>query len=327
MNNHVVLPSYSHDSHDNFRREVNLSTHNDNKPPIKSTISLEKHVLFINITYILTIGVSGLVLCALGSNLNDISNRIGMNATELGGFLYLFRGIGCILGAMISSTIYYYFKKGDSVLLVGLLVIACMLMLIPFSTSSTQLYIYFFILGLCSAINDTGCTILTRKLRGRQAGPWLACNGISFGLSAALVPLVECLSNQFTIQYYLLAILICIVAYLVYKGMYSPYSESEVFNYTYKVSSLRGMDVDEKGHNYDLESSPRSTYITNNNSSTNSNSNSSGSSKDITQPIHYNVELLMGFVVFCLVGGQVDTVCYFIYTVFILYINTMFVLQ
>ena len=318
MKNQVVLPSYSHDSYDNFRRDVNMSNHNDNNSPLKSSILLEKHILFINITYILTIGVSGLVLCALGSNLNDISNRIGMNATELGGFLYLFRGIGCILGAMISSTIYYYFKKGDSVLLVGLLVIACMLMLIPFSASSTQLYIYFFILGLCSAINDTGCTILTRKLRGRQAGPWLACNGISFGLSAALVPLVECLSNQFTIQYYLLATLICIVAYLVYTGMYSNYSESEVFNYTYKIPSLQGTDIDEKGHNYDLENSPRTAYITYNNRSTDSNS-SSNSNKDITQPIHYNVELLMGFVVFCLVGGQVDTVGYYTCCILILH--------
>lgn len=51
----------------------------------RALIHHHNHVIFISITYMLTIGVSGLVLCAIGSNLEDIAKQIGSdNSTVLG---------------------------------------------------------------------------------------------------------------------------------------------------------------------------------------------------------------------------------------------------
>lgn len=187
----------------------------------------ESYILYINCTYIATIGVSGLVLCAIGSNLNDIAQTVQMDPTELGGNICMFRGLGSITGALTSARVYRTFQ-GDHVLLCGLLMICMILLLIPSCWETYQLYIFFYILGLCSSINDTGCTILTRKLRGKEAGPWLGANGISFGMSAAIVPIIESLSEDFKTQYYSLSGLIFLVAVSVWYGMQSIYNNSDL---------------------------------------------------------------------------------------------------
>ena len=240
--------------------------------------SLSEHILYINSTYIATIGISGLVLCAIGSNLQDIAKTVNMNPTELGGNICFFRGCGSITGALVSPQI-YKLVQGDNILLVGLLVMCTILTLIPSCWQTYQLYIFFFILGLCSAINDTGCTILTRKLRGQQAGPWLGANGISFGMSAAIVPIIESLSSNFATQYYLLSSLIFLVAVSVWYGMQTIYTNEEMYEF--------------------LESQTE----------TNNKKSKERMKIDETTP-HYYVEYCVSFIVFCLVGGQVDMVAY-----------------
>lgn len=179
------------------------------------TLSTRSRNLVINSGYIATIGVSGLVLCAIGSNLSDISNRVNVDITTLGGRAFMARGIGSILGSIASAAIFHYFQ-GDNILQCGLVGISFILGVIPSVTSARQLYIYFFLLGLCSSVNDTGCNIMVRRLRGLQAGPWLGMNGISFGMSAAIVPIVELMSTQFQVQYYILSALIMVVALYVF---------------------------------------------------------------------------------------------------------------
>ena len=236
------------------------------------------HILYMNCTYIATIGISGLVLCAIGSNLQDIAKIVNMDPTELGGKICFFRGFGSITGALVSSRVYHMIQ-GDKVLLVGLLTMCIVLVLIPSCWQTYQLYMFFFVLGLCSAINDTGCTILTRKLRGQQAGPWLGANGISFGMSAAVVPIVESLSPDFGKQYYILAALIFAVAASVWYGMQGIYTNEEM--YTFMT----------------MRNEKTATYI------------EARKKIDEIAP-HYYVEYCVSFMVFCLVGGQVDMVAY-----------------
>ena len=163
---------------------------------VLSQLSARTRNLIVNSGYIATIGVSGLVLCAIGSNLNDISHQVQVDITTLGGCAFMARGIGSILGSIASASIFHYFQ-GDQILQCGLVGISFLLSVIPSVTSARQLYVYFFLLGLCSSVNDTGCNIMVRRLRGLQAGPWLGMNGISFGMSAAIVPIVELISTQF----------------------------------------------------------------------------------------------------------------------------------
>lgn len=239
----------------------------------------ERFLLLANITYLLTIGVSGLVLCALGSNLSDIAAEVRVDTRELGGWAFMARGVGSILGALLSSKIFQWIQ-GDRILMCGLTVIAGVLALIPSSSSDKQLYIYFFILGLCSAINDTGCNILVRRLRGKQAGPWLGANGISFGMSAAVVPIIELISDDFATQYYILAFTILAVAFSVLLNICLILPRA-------KVAAENSSD---------LLSGDNSKYDIKDNS-------------DHKAP-HYFVELFIAVMLFCFVGGQVDTVAY-----------------
>lgn len=123
----------------------------------------------------LSVGVSGCVLCAIGSDMEGISMRLGANTSLLTGNAFMARGVGCIAGTMLCPLIMEH-TRGGWVLSGVLCTIAWVLSLIETSQSPMELYGYFFLLGICAAMNDTGVSILTRQLHGKHAGPWLGAN-------------------------------------------------------------------------------------------------------------------------------------------------------
>lgn len=245
-----------------------------------SSMRFQHQLIFANVTYVLTIGISGLVLCAIGSNLGDLAIKLEQDPTLMGGRAFMCRGIGSMLGALASSELFRRLP-GDLVLMAGLLGIATLLHALPSTTSTAQLYVYFFLLGLCSAIDDTGCNILTRRLRGRKAGPWLGANGISFGMSAAIVPLIESITSDFSTQYLLLSIVVMFVAASVGANVIWGRVRSELTLGARKKA--KDSDLDKYDNLLD--------------------------SKLIIAP-HYWVERAVAFMLFWLVGGQVDIVAY-----------------
>lgn len=64
----------------------------------------------------------------------------------------------------------------------------------------------------------SGCQIMTRKLHGRNAGPWLGANTVAFGISGALVPIIEIYTDSIVIQYYVMAGIVLIVSFLLGFG-------------------------------------------------------------------------------------------------------------
>ena len=142
-----------------------------------------------SIGYMLAMGICGIVLVALGSTLSSLAANVGKTATEVG-TVFITRGFGAILGAIFSAKLYQWYS-GNYVMLVGLLCISILLMMLPFNTSDVLLHVLFLFLGVGTAITDTGCQIMTRKLHGKTAGPWLGANTVSFGISGAFVPLIE----------------------------------------------------------------------------------------------------------------------------------------
>jgi hypothetical protein len=54
-------------------------------------------------------------------------------------------------------------------------------------------------------VTDTGCQIMTRKAHGRNAGPWLGANTVTFGIAGALVPLMELFTSSLIVQFSILA--------------------------------------------------------------------------------------------------------------------------
>lgn len=125
--------------------------------------------------------------------------------------MFIARGVGAVIGAVVSSKLYLW-MRGNNVMSIVLLLLTGILMYMPFITSVITLHAAFFVMGLCTAITDTGCQIMTRKLHGSKAGPWLGANTVVFGISGALVPLIGYMTGSLFIQYVILASVSCMTA-------------------------------------------------------------------------------------------------------------------
>ena len=152
--------------------------------------------------------------------------------------------------------------------------------MLPLSRIAFQVYLYSFCLGIFSAVNDTGCNIMMRELHGKKAGPWLGANGISFGMSAAVIPLVEVLTSDLTEQFHTLAVLVLIIAAMMMFGLNEKESLGE---HEQLAIQQKESELDELVRKHPM--------------------------KDSLVP-HYQVEMGVALMLFCLVGGQVDTVAY-----------------
>ena len=166
------------------------------------------------VSYVMAMGVCGLVLVALGSTLQFLATQVGRTATDIGS-VFLARGAGSVSGAIVCAKLYKWFP-GNFVMTASLALLMLLLAILPYNKYEVLLHFYFFCLGFGTAITDTGCQLMTRKLHGRRAGPWLGLNATIFGLSAALVPLLDVFAPDPFTQYYILAgIVACSSAFML----------------------------------------------------------------------------------------------------------------
>jgi len=218
----------------------------------------------MGVGYMLAMGVCGVVLVAIGSTLDELAGKCGYSSTEVG-TVFIARGTGAVVGA-ISSAKLYKWLQGNHVMAVSLGIITILICALPFNTSYIGLHLYFLTLGLGTAITDTGCQIMTRKLHGKAAGPWLGANTVAFGISGAIVPLIEIITENLYAQYYILSVIIFGVTLLVALG---PNPE--------RNGRLMGPGPKKGGPG----NAP-----------------------------HYWVEVVIGFMVFCFIGGKVTSTAY-----------------
>ena len=156
--------------------------------------------------YMCAMGVCGLVLVAIGETLTVLAANLSLSSTDIG-TVFLFRGMGSIFGAVMSAKLYTTFK-GNTIMGIGLVIITVILALLPFNRSYWGLHIYFMLLGLATAVTDTGCQIQTRKLHGKNAGPWLGANTVAFGICGAIVPIIEVMTMNPYIEFGILSTLV-----------------------------------------------------------------------------------------------------------------------
>ena len=142
-----------------------------------------------SLAYMISMGCCGIVLVTISSTFENLAQQVHKSTTELG-TVFILRGFGSIVGTISCSKLFAWFPE-NYVLSCSLSLITFMLILIPFSFNPTQLHVYFFFLGMGTAVTDTGCQLMTRKVHGKNAGPWLGINATMFGLSAAFVPIPD----------------------------------------------------------------------------------------------------------------------------------------
>lgn len=236
-------------------------------------ISSEKWIM--SAAYMLAMGVCGIVLVAIGSTFEDLARQVHRQTTSIGS-VFIARGAGSVFGAILSSKLYKWFP-GNFVMFLSLFGITLSLIITPFVGSVAQLHASFFLLGLGSAVTDTGCQLMTRKLHGKSAGPWLGANATVFGLSAAFVPLLELISTELAVQYFLLSSIVAVSSLLIL--------------YASRLQSLQ-----------DFESHPIILGMLDSDEI-------NQKREDLTVP-HYYSEMVISIMLFCFVGGCVSATAY-----------------
>jgi predicted MFS family arabinose efflux permease len=172
-------------------------------PAIRDVEPSSSEKFRLSISYLCAMGICGLILVAIASNLNVLAENCGTDFLSLG-TVFIARGVGATIGTVLSAKLYAIYP-GNETIAGALFLVVIMLIAIPSCRSLTLLHCYFFVCGLGSAITDTGCQIMTRKIQGKHAGPWLGANTVSFGLAGALVPVIELTNSDFYEQYLILA--------------------------------------------------------------------------------------------------------------------------
>jgi len=179
--------------------------------------------------YMVAMGICGIVLVALGSTLDDIAENCGTTSTKVGS-VFIARGCGAVFGAVVSAKLYKWFN-GNYVMTCTLIFLSTILMYMPFLDSVVVLHVVFALLGIGTAVTDTGCQIMSRKIHGFEAGPWLGANTVVFGIAGALVPLIEIITESLVVQYACLAtICICGATLLILN----PIPEEELIAMSHK---------------------------------------------------------------------------------------------
>ncbi len=227
---------------------------------------------YMSLSYMAAMGVCGMVLVAIGQTLSALAENMDMIATSLGS-VFLGRGAGAILGAVMSAKLYVWFR-GNFVMAFGLAMVSMIFLLMPFNKSYIMLHLYFFFLGLATSVTDTGCQIMTRKLHGKKAGPWLGANTVAFGIAGAIVPIVEVATKNIVLEFYVLAGLVFSVAAFVVA---TPDVDSIIGN---KNGGTSSKEADE---------------------------NKGGPGK---RGKHYHVEMLVSLMVFLFIGSKVTLTSY-----------------
>jgi predicted MFS family arabinose efflux permease len=203
---------------------------------VVQNLPTESEIKIISIGYLLAMGICGLVLVALGATLDDIAANMGLRSTDLG-TVFIARGCGAVCGAIFSSFVFSHYK-GNDVLFCTLSAIVVIMLLLPFCTSVFLLHIEFLFLGLMTAITDTGCQIMTRKIHGKKAGPWLGANTVAFGISGSVVPVIQIISSRLTAQYIICSLIVVFVAIWIRLGP-NPEEKGRLAN----PKNPKGLDI------------------------------------------------------------------------------------
>mmetsp|Transcript_26783 Transcript_26783/g.27021 ORF Transcript_26783/g.27021 Transcript_26783/m.27021 type:complete len:431 (-) Transcript_26783:167-1459(-) len=198
------------------------SSQTNERSVIRSNISSNDR-LYHGIAYMMCTGMCGITLVSTSSTLPILANNIESRLVELG-TVHLCRGVGAIIGMLISIPLCKYLK-GNNVLIISLMLTGLVISLLPQCRSSFHLHFLFLCLGLSTSVTDFGCQILTYRLHVKSSILWLGGNSISFGVYGAIAPLTQLLFHRINEQYIviiILTVIICLILALAPEGETHP---------------------------------------------------------------------------------------------------------
>jgi predicted MFS family arabinose efflux permease len=107
----------------------------------------------LGVAYMMAMGVCGIVLVAIGSNLKQLASNCNTSATKLG-TVFIARGVGAIFGAICSAKLYRWFR-GNRVMILVLFILSALVLLLPMVSDIYTMHVVFCLLGICTAITDS----------------------------------------------------------------------------------------------------------------------------------------------------------------------------
>ena len=287
------------------------------------------------VSYCLAMGVCGVILVAIGLTLSDLAANIGLTPEGLGS-VFIARGLGAVVGSLYSAQLYRDFS-GNRVVASALLGLAVTCLYLPVNTTFIGIHIAFLALGLGTAITDTGVQILTRKLHGARAGPYLGLNTVAFGVSGSLMPALSFLAPDLYTRFAFLAVLILMVLCAVLlsndPSAAAKAATAGVASNDQDILASSSKDGDEDGptwttsHNSEgtMMLSPRRTTSSPGGGGVMTIARTEGSKlvvgsieagstashlADPQEPPHFYTEMFISAMVFCVIGGKVTVTAY-----------------
>lgn len=169
----------------------------------KTCLNIDTFRIVTGLAYMNAMGVCGVVLVCLGDTIDALATQCGSTSLNIA-TVFLARGTGATVGAVISGRLYVVFS-GNNLMVTTLFAMVLVLGYVPYCNSFWQMHLLFMLLGFGTAVVDTGVQIMSRKAHRNSAGPWLGANTVAFGTAGTFVPIVEIWTNSIEIQYFIMA--------------------------------------------------------------------------------------------------------------------------
>ncbi len=156
----------------------------------------------------------GLVVASLGPTLPGLADHTKTLLSEIS-FLFTARSLGYLLGSFQGGR-FYDRVSGHSVMAVGIIIMASMMILAPLMPLLWLLTVVLLMLGVAEGILDVGGNTLLVWVHRHKVGPYMNGLHFAFGVGAFLSPIIIAwavlMSGDITWAYWILALLILPVA-------------------------------------------------------------------------------------------------------------------
>mmetsp|Transcript_47109 Transcript_47109/g.94297 ORF Transcript_47109/g.94297 Transcript_47109/m.94297 type:complete len:411 (-) Transcript_47109:60-1292(-) len=203
------------------------------------------------VSYSLAMGLCGWLVVSLGVTNAEMASRAGLPGNNgESGSVFLTRSATMVLATLLGPAIYQGFED-EVKLCTALGLIALVMVLSSEVHNSWMLHMWYAVTGLLHAATDVGTQILTRRLFGKEAAPWLAFHLFSFSLFGVFASMIYFLPDLWwqdvaTAIFAILAAAWCIGVRLIFGNThaaegYAPKEDEGILRWEMK---WKGLEID-----------------------------------------------------------------------------------
>lgn len=161
----------------------------------------------------------GLSTASLGPTLTGLAANTGSTLGQVS-ILFTLRSFGYLLGSLLGGRLYDR-VRGHPVISVALVTMTAMLLLAPSVANLWLLAALMLVLSIAEGSIDVGGNTLLVWVHGHKVGPFMNALHFFFGLGAFIAPLIVAqaiaLSGGFAASYWLIALLVLPLAFVVLR--------------------------------------------------------------------------------------------------------------